>query len=500
MKNLLGCLALLYVFANCQNQQSASNTNQSNAAQPTSQVVTSDTNTSQNTAQTTPSVSEAQVGVTAAKPAPTTNVIPSQSTDSKTKSGQNLLNDLSLDAAQLYKGFMPKSQAFEFKGTESDIRRVDCKGGTVLIFDPKNFEFEDGTPARGNITLKVTEYLDKSEMILSPLSTVTDDNRPLESAGMVHTYAYSQGKMLRLKQGEKMKIGFRVTDEEKFQLFEGTPQTGTNTVSWLLTKDPNPISQIVFNKVDKPAKFYKNDLEEHLTVEIRRTPAMKSYQAQGFDIAAILTFDKLGKIVDARLAESKTTYSEMGIDTAYLGVFKRMKNWSPAFKNGKPVRSRQLVAFNFSGFRDESAVMRHITAEAYAKSMHVTLERLLTLPDDDLLTFPTVRLGWINCDRFYNDPRPKASLLVNVGNEAANVKVVLKKMKAIMGTNLSRDRLFYSPSLPIGELVNVVAIKKVDEQYYFAMQETTVDNKTISLSFTPVSENDLKEKIQDLAK
>jgi hypothetical protein len=189
---------------------------------------------------------------------------------------------------------------------------------------------------------------------------------------------------------------------------------------------------------------------------------------------------------------------DIGADTTFLGVVKRMPNWVPAFKNGKPVVSRTLISINYCGAEEEENQIRIVKPEAYAASMNLILDKMLETSEDNVLYFASKSLGWINCDRFYNDSRPKTQVLVDAGGQNADVKLIFKKMNAIMGMGRTKERTYKSPDVPVGELVSVVGFKKEGNQMYFAMQDAKTGDKTVALNFEPISETALKDKIKAL--
>ena len=405
--------------------------------------------------------------------------------------------DMPVDVNLLYKNLSPKAQEFDI--TSSEINRFECKGGTVILAHKQAFEYEDGTPlpTYASVTLKVTEYVNRADMLLAPLTTATQDGQTLESGGMVYAYAFANSKKCRLKKDSAMRIGFKVEDDERFQLFDGG-KNDSELIDWVLSPKPNPISSVVHNKVDKRPQFSYGKLEDYIVKHINHTPEMKKYKGEGFTVCAFVTVDKTGKVVGQRLSGNTEFIHGIGIDSAFLGMIKRMPNWIPAFKKGKPVRSRAMITLDVSGFRDESAMIRLASSENYARLFHATVDEMLASVDDDILTFPVKRLGWINCDRFYTDPRPKAHLMVDAGGQSADIKLIFKKLNAIMPINRLLTKQYQSSEIPLGEPVFVVGVRKVGEQIYFGMQETTVDNKTIALNFSPISDDELKTKLKTL--
>ena len=83
-----------------------------------------------------------------------------------------------------------------------------------------------------------------------------------------------------------------------------------------------------------------------------------------------------------------------------------------------------------------------------------------------------VRLGWINCDRFYSDPAEKIQLAVEESEEAT-MFVYCKDINSLLPFN-RYDRGYIAPGLPKGKKVSVVAIKLKDGVPYFAMQDARV--------------------------
>lgn len=83
-----------------------------------------------------------------------------------------------------------------------------------------------------------------------------------------------------------------------------------------------------------------------------------------------------------------------------------------------------------------------------------------------------VRLGWINCDRFYSDPAPKIQLAVEEPEEAT-LFVYCREINSLLPFN-RYDRGYIAPGLPKGKKVSVVAIKLKDGVPYFAMQDARV--------------------------
>lgn len=85
------------------------------------------------------------------------------------------------------------SQFFKISNDKGDT--IKTKNGTRIIIKPNTFIFNDGQDVKEPIQIELKEVFDKSDMILNGLGTVSD-GRLLESFGMIHLSATSEGRGL----------------------------------------------------------------------------------------------------------------------------------------------------------------------------------------------------------------------------------------------------------------------------------------------------------------
>ena len=93
-----------------------------------------------------------------------------------------------------------KLQAFEFILKEDTL--FTGKEGTK-IFIPKDL-FENYT--NGKITFELKEFYTKEDMLLNGLSTITDKDELLESSGMFYINFKEEGKQLNIKKGKNYNV------------------------------------------------------------------------------------------------------------------------------------------------------------------------------------------------------------------------------------------------------------------------------------------------------
>lgn len=108
------------------------------------------------------------------------------------------------------------------------------------------------------------------------------------------------------------------------------------------------------------------------------------------------------------------------------------------------------------------------------------------------------RLGWINCDRFRGDRRPKTEVLAKMEAERPMIiNLIFKDINSVMGARGAQGDYLIFPNLPIGQEVTVIAMAKGDEEneILYASQEVMITKnlKIDSFSYQKGSKKDLKD-------
>ena len=116
--------------------------------------------------------------------------------------------------------------------------------------------------------------------------------------------------------------------------------------------------------------------------------------------------------------------------------------------------------------------------------------------------------GWTNVDRFYDDPRPKTTIKVQLpngfDNTNANVYITYDgEPTALASMDVFTTDGYFSEHyglIPIGLEIHLIAIAMIDGQLNYAILPQTVDADEIMTiaSFSPISEAALVALINDL--
>jgi hypothetical protein len=89
------------------------------------------------------------------------------------------------------------------------------------------------------------------------------------------------------------------------------------------------------------------------------------------------------------------------------------------------------------------------------------------------------KLGWINCDRFYDSKSPKAPLEVLAHESASRVFAVFEEINSMMGMYpLSGSNVRSTNPVPVGTPVKVLSLKIENGQAYYASQSLVTSENT----------------------
>jgi len=107
------------------------------------------------------------------------------------------------------------------------------------------------------------------------------------------------------------------------------------------------------------------------------------------------------------------------------------------------------------------------------------------------------RLGWINCDRFYNDSRPKVELIVDLGDnpDNFNTMLVFDKLASILPRSSRQGNTIRFSNLPEGEAARIVAFGIKNYKPVTAMKKLIISRTTVAdLKFEEVNASAYQKK------
>ncbi|MBL4654061.1 MAG: hypothetical protein JKY53_14535 [Flavobacteriales bacterium] len=116
-------------------------------------------------------------------------------------------------------------------------------------------------------------------------------------------------------------------------------------------------------------------------------------------------------------------------------------------------------------------------------------------------------IGWTNCDVFYDDPRPKINILIEVpeGFDSDNTRLFILfdgEDNIAFPLTYYYDGVFtdFDGVLPIGADVSIIALTEIEEQLHYAIIDTQIlENHQENISsFTQITPDELQAIISSL--
>jgi len=122
-------------------------------------------------------------------------------------------------------------------GTLKNKTIVGIKG-TEIEFERNKFEVENGE----KITLILKELYEFKELFFNNINTITANNKLLESSGVIYISFESNGKKLKLKEKEFIKVSFPNSELNKNTLFSAKTDS-LNQFEWTELKEKKAITE-----------------------------------------------------------------------------------------------------------------------------------------------------------------------------------------------------------------------------------------------------------------
>lgn len=194
------------------------------------------------------------------------------------------------------------------------------------------------------------------------------------------------------------------------------------------------------------------------------------------------------------------------------------KNIEDAEEPEKPIKHEEveelaIVRIEYLDYMDDTVaapkkVNKEDVSEAeykeYLKKVQV-YEELKKEIEYQRQTYQAVELmnfGWINCDRFYNDPSPKTDIQLVVNNDSlqgARFFAVFKDIRSVMTECYYKGRKENASfrNIPEGKELTIIALSAKDKTPY--VFETTINTETakkVQIKFMETTQAAIKDRIK----
>lgn len=388
----------------------------------------------------------------------------------------------------------------DFKTIEQDFQEFEintnfdttflCKDGTVFKIKRSSFLIASNlTEVKGTITFQVKEFYKISDILSARLTTYSNDNI-LETGGMLFIQATADGQLCKLKDNSEIEISFPFSEKKDGMLLFSGNWTNQK-INWELFP-PNEANQKKI--VEEIAAFPGGNIALNNFL-LRNLVYPDSLADMGIGGIVQLDFviDETGKVKDVNFKNR----SQKGFKDAILNTFSKMPRWKPAKRNGVPIKSTYSQSITF--YNEEQNINDTIFKNNFEATINDTNINQVKAADIRQYIFSTSKLGWINCDRFYNIPKPRTDFYVDCGNYTElDVKIVFHSFKAVLDNFASKPTSKFQ-GIPDDEAITVVVVKKINNDTFISLTESNTNLKSINnLAFEKVTMVKLKQKLEQL--
>lgn len=416
------------------------------------------------------------------------------------------------------------------------------KGGRFLL-EANSLVDADGNPAAGPVTVTLTEAYALDDMLLAGLTT-TSGERTLETGGMFQLTAIDQnGNPLSLAEGQAMASSIPTTDfNAEMEIFNGQfHEEDEEQLDWLPTS-----SRVVSTSGVLQREFYvdlkqwrydgrkdfaiwkKNNPEPELTLRPvssnRNKPELPDTSAirwepnlvDGF-FASRAKRERMRKELVAkawdRYEHQQEVYAKrLRISKENAAFNEQARADFPALEAAWEVAAQaekdRLAAIN-KAKNDALRAEYEKRREAWVAKRRAALEASLsgdnlTGKGDDLSRyfFNVNRLGWINCDVFYEEEDP---IMVEAAaeslDEGAKAILIPEGRRAMLPYFRKGASSWVAQGIPRNKAYQIIAYQISEGQLQFAQQDVAAASEEVEqLAFRPVSVIELKELLTGLGR
>lgn len=398
--------------------------------------------------------------------------------------------------------------------------------GTGLFFQKESFELPDGTMPKGKITIQLKECYKNSDIIRENLSTTTN-GKLLETRGMIKIIAFSDNQELKLKQGKKIIIHFPKdsSDRKKQMNLFYANDNGEKPIDWKLDSvtllkptaymsgwwttgyvggDTTRNGGFYFKGEKKEAiydYFYKNFDNTKLQAT-KEDLKNKRYEAR-------FIVNKQGKITNIRITEEvydtsgKRVPSKGKPDPYYYKYMEQIPTLEPFYSDDgtgelKPFDSDCRFYISMGLFPPDYRNNENYNKIFNQKYSAFKNNNVQSINDAELeyYIFSSAKLGWINCDFFWETKDDKIDYIVKADPQSkTNIKLVFKEAKSILTGTLDGDKYIFK-NVPINQDIKIVAISFKGSKPLLSISLTKTDKQPFDkFNYKEFSLTDLEKQL-----
>ncbi|HSC38048.1 MAG TPA: hypothetical protein VLD19_09265, partial [Chitinophagaceae bacterium] len=417
------------------------------------------------------------------------------------------------DAAALLQNFYsqlepPKQEFFIQNNHDTTLL---AKEGTRLIIPAGAFVDKAGNVPRGTVKIVLTEFYNYDKMVAAGLGT-SSNGQQLVSGGMLYITAGANGQELQIQPSVNVTIKMPTNNyDARMQLFTGITPEQMRAASFTHAGNPHG-DTVAFLPPATAGNKRINWLPMPRWDDNSWRPTLKVINYSNERVN--LRYRKNKTIAIFRIRRHNKSRKEeikAELEKRYGYYYDKIVLKYPPHETGlfanHHVLAWQTVGDSAFMKLDEAVKLKLISAEdslIYVRKVAADsiryFSRLSKLRKE--YTYNLSKLGWINCDRFLNDPGPKIQFTIDLGPgyEARNFQssLVFARYRSVIPGYYSQSKLGYS-QIPEGEPVHLICVGIKDGKVVACIHSfTTSAGEINSLHFEETTPEQFKQKLRDI--
>ena len=431
-------------------------------------------------------------------------------------------------------------QEYQFSANENI--KLTALNGTKIWIPANAFVNENGEVVSGEINFRMREAYSSLDIISNGLSTLSGE-KLLETGGMIHMEAESEGQKLQLNKDINLLIEMP-TEKTKdgMQLFTGNP-SDDGVVDWASTGQEFKTDEkdyLSYPPMPKPKYSHKSFPPYECNVDIRpQAPKKPRKPVEPREPKREQFKYNPGFLKSVTLGKKGIKAEE---ERRYESALANYKNRHEKYTNiSKPRYEEELVAYKEKTAHYKEADLEWSTncrseREEYLKTMRAEFEKedslarvnyqvqiklwrkakkkiaeefeekyneVGTLNKKALSSYfyQVNKLGWINCDRFINIPK-SSMMLANIKTSSPSLEemvyIVFEDEKTMIRPRRIQNGGFQF-NLPVGKKVSILGIKVENGRPQMAKLNTHIQReKEYVLDYKSITLKDMRRQLEAL--
>jgi hypothetical protein len=417
----------------------------------------------------------------------------------KTSSGNNLTalapaivqqqQETAFDITDYGNGFI-KNVTQVFTAARKKITVITARKGLRVTVDPDMLVKQDGSKVDGKVTVSIIELTTSEELFKSNAATVSN-GRLLISGGSYFIGMECNGQQLKVKEGKKIKVEFPKLRGNEMELFYGNRDNAGN-MNWVTAEQPLAFSTSGNFYAYQPPypdsliwKPYKS--KYHLYESVNSKVIFDGRTMPLREMISILQKRGVDKNIDTVIL-SWRQLNDRSMYTCLSSTYK--------WKRYRIISCKELEAEKDSLKEENKLRDEYIAAnEKYDEEWNrVKEENSFTNQLQKYYEPSSVsKLGWINCDRFYNEPQNEEiplDLPITFNKPEINYFIIYRSFNGLISGKVgTANNPFYKiTNLPSNQPITLIAFTKSNGQIYHCKQDVvTGTKKPVQLKFEPIA-------------